>query len=129
MTDKEFKRLSRSQLIDIIYQLQLRQEELTAENEKLSRELADRRLRVAKVGNLAEAALELHDVMKAAQEAADHYVEEIQARTDQKCQRILKAAMEEADAIIAQARKETAGISGHTYNENHNPVRKTIPEE
>ena len=129
MTDKEFKRLSRSQLIDIIYQLQLRQEELTAENEKLSRELADRRLRVARVGNLAEAALELHDVMKAAQEAADHYVEEIQARTDQKCQRILKEAMEEADAIIEQARKETVGISGHTYNENHNPVMKTIPKE
>ena len=33
MTDKEFKRLSRSQLIDIIYLLQLKQEELTAENE------------------------------------------------------------------------------------------------
>lgn len=112
MTDKEFKRLSRSQLIDIIYQLQLRQEELTAENEKLSGELADRRLRVAKVGNLAEAALELHDVMKAAQEAADHYVEEIQARTDQKCQRILKEAMEEADAIIEQARKEASTILG-----------------
>ena len=37
MTDKEFKRLSRSQLIDIIYQFQLKQEELTVENEKLSK--------------------------------------------------------------------------------------------
>ena len=35
MTDKEFKRLSRSQLIEIIYQLQIKQEELTADNEKL----------------------------------------------------------------------------------------------
>ena len=39
MTDKEFKRLSRSQLIDIIYQLQLKQEELTADREKLVGEL------------------------------------------------------------------------------------------
>ena len=32
MTNKEFKRLSRAQLIDIIYEFQLKQEELTAEN-------------------------------------------------------------------------------------------------
>ena len=31
MTDKEFKKLSRSQLIDIIYQFQLKQEELIAQ--------------------------------------------------------------------------------------------------
>ena len=77
MTDKEFKRLSRSQLIDIIYQLQLKQEELTAENEKLSKALADKRLRVSKAGNIAEAALEIHNVMQAAQDAATHYLEEI----------------------------------------------------
>ena len=64
MTDKEFKRLSRSQLIDIIYQLQLKQEELTADNEKLSKALADKRLRVSKAGNIAEAALEIHNVMQ-----------------------------------------------------------------
>ena len=46
MTDKEFKRLSRSELIDIIYQLQLKQEELTADNRKLAKALADKRLRV-----------------------------------------------------------------------------------
>ena len=45
MTDKEFKKLNRSQLIDIIYELQLKQEELTAENKKLSEELADKRIR------------------------------------------------------------------------------------
>ena len=59
MTDKEFKRLSRSQLIEIIYQFQLKQEELTAETERLSKALADKRLRVDKAGNIAEAALDL----------------------------------------------------------------------
>ena len=44
MTDREFKRLSRSQLIDIIYQLQLKQEEMNAENQRLSGELADKRI-------------------------------------------------------------------------------------
>ena len=35
MTDKEFKRLNRSQLTGIIYQLQLKQEELVADTEIL----------------------------------------------------------------------------------------------
>ena len=96
MTDKEFKRLSRSQLIEIIYQLQLKQDELTADNEKLSKALADKRLRVSKAGNIAEAALEIHNVMQAAQDAAAHYVEEIQMRVDEEYQRILKKANNKA---------------------------------
>jgi hypothetical protein len=106
MTDKEFKRLSRSQLIDVIYQLQLKQEELTADNEKLTRALADKRLRVSKAGNIAEAALEIHNVMQAAEDAAAHYVEEIQSRVDNEYQLILKEAKDKAAAIIEKAQQE-----------------------
>ena len=123
MTDKEFKRLSRSELIEIIYQLQLKQEELAADNEKLEKALADRRIRVNKAGNIAEAALELHNVMQSAQDAADHYVEETKTRVDIERRRIVKDAREkaevivakarqEADRIIAQAKKEAAGYGG-----------------
>ena len=110
MTDKEFKRLSRSQLIDIIYELQVQQENLAAENEKLSKELEDRRLRVSKVGNIAEAALEIHNVMQTAQEAAEHYVEEIKIRADQLRQKILDEAHKSADEIIAKAQQEALKI-------------------
>ena len=123
MTDKEFKRLSRSELIEIIYQLQLKQEELATDNEKLEKALADRRIRVNKAGNIAEAALELHNVMQSAQDAADHYVEETKTRVDIERRRIVKdardkaevivaKARQEADRIIAQAKKEAAGYGG-----------------
>ena len=108
MTDKEFKRLSRSQLIDIIYQLQLKQEELIAENKKLSKALADRRLRISKAGNIAEATLEIHNVMQAAQDAASHYLEEIRImrqETEEKCRRLLEKAQKDADDMIAKAQK------------------------
>ena len=118
MTDKEFKRLSRSQLIDIIYQLQLKQEELTAENEKLSKELADKRLRVSKAGNIAEAALEIHNVMQAAQDAAAHYVEEIQIRGDSEYQQILKEANDKAAAIMEEAKQAAAEIVAQAKKEN-----------
>lgn len=108
MTDKEFKRLSRSQLIDIIYQLQLKQEELIADNKKLSKALADRRLRISKAGNIAEATLEIHNVMQAAQDAASHYLEEIHImrdETEEKCRRLLEKAQKDADEIIARAKR------------------------
>ena len=56
MTDQEFKRLSRAQLIDVIYQLQLQIDQLTEEKESLEKALEDKRLRIHNAGNLAEAA-------------------------------------------------------------------------
>ena len=131
MTDKEFKRLSRSQLIDIIYQLQLKQEELTADNEKLSKELADKRLRVSKAGNIAEAALEIHNVMQSAQDAADHYLEEIKIRINHEYQRILKEAKEKAADIIDKAQQEADEIVARAKKENpdYDPVVEAILKE
>ena len=131
MTDKEFRRLSRSQLIDIIYQLQLKQEELTAENENLSKELADKRIRVSKSGNIAEAALEIHHVMQVAQDAADHYLEEIKIRINHEYQRILKEAKEKAADIIEKAQEEADEIVARAKKENldYDPVVEAILKE
>ena len=118
MTDKEFKRLSRSQLIDIIYQLQLKQEELTAENEELSKALADKRLLVSEAGNVAEAALKIHNVMQAAQAAAEHYLEEMRLRCDEECQQILNKAKEDAAAIIAKAQQEAEELVRKANQDN-----------
>ncbi|MBO7274896.1 MAG: hypothetical protein J6V15_00835 [Clostridia bacterium] len=117
MTDKEFKRLSRSQLIDIIYQLQLKQEELTTENEKLLKALSDKRLRISNAGSIAEAALEVHNVMQAAQDAADHYVEEIKVRAENEYQRIIRDADGKAEVIIADAKREAAEIKSQAKKE------------
>ena len=106
MTDKEFKRLSRAQLIDVIYQLQLKQEELSEENEKLKDALADKRLRISHAGNIAQAVLEINDCYQTAQRAAEQYLEEIRAMREdaqQECHRLLEQAREEAEKILADA--------------------------
>ena len=46
MTDKEFKRLSKAQLLDVIYQLQLQVDELTEQKNSLENGLKDKRLYV-----------------------------------------------------------------------------------
>ena len=108
MTDKEFKRLSRSQLIEIIYQLQLQVDELTAQKQLLETDLADKRLRISNAGNLAEAALEINGCFRSAQNAAEQYLNEIKLmreETEAERQRILVQARAEAEAIIANAKK------------------------
>ena len=107
MTDKEFKRLSRAQLIEIIYQLQLQIDKLNEEKQALENELEDKRLRLQSAGNIAEAALEINDCFRSAQNAAEQYLNEIKAireETDTERQRILKEAKAEAEAIIAGAK-------------------------
>ena len=108
MTDKEFKRLSRSQLIDIIYQLQLQIDKLNEQKQALESELADKRLRLQNAGNIADAALEINNCFRSAQNAAEQYLSEIRAmREDAEAerQRLLAQARAEADAIIADAQK------------------------
>ena len=117
MTDKEFKRLSRSQLIDIIYQFQLQVDRLTEENQELERKLSDKRLRLSNAGNIADAALEINDCFRNAQNAAEQYLSEIKLireETEADRQRILAQAHTEAQAIIAGAKKTQSNYDSAT---------------
>ena len=108
MTDKEFKRLSRAQLIEIIYQLQLQIDKLSEQTQELESELKDKRLRLSNAGNIADAALEINNCFRSAQNAAEQYLNEIKAireETEAERQRILSDAQAEAAAIIAGAKK------------------------
>jgi cell division septum initiation protein DivIVA len=108
MTDKEFKRLNRAQLIDIIYQFQLQIDTLTEKNQALEQELADKRLRLSNAGNIADAALEMNNCFRSAQNAAEQYLNEIKALREEaevERQRILAQAQAEAAAILADAKK------------------------
>lgn len=108
MTDKEFKRLSRSQLIEIIYKLQLEIDKLGEEKQEMANELADKRIRLSNAGNIAEAALEINDCFQSAQNAAEQYLNEIKTireETEAEKQKILAQAKAEATAIISGAKK------------------------
>ena len=112
MTDKEFKRLSRAQLIEIIYQLQLQIEVLTEDNKKLENDLADKRLRIENAGNIAAAALEINNCFIDAQKAAEQYLGEITAirqEAEVQAERILADARAKAEKIISEAVLEERG--------------------
>jgi regulator of protease activity HflC (stomatin/prohibitin superfamily) len=128
LTDKEFKQLSRAQLIDIIYQFQLQVDNLTERNRKLEEALADRRLRIHNAGNLAEAALEINDCFRSAQNAAEQFLDEIKtmhAEAEAESKRLLAQAQAEAERIVANAQKKQGYYDSaveailNEYGQNH----------
>ena len=95
-------------MIEIIYQLQLQIDKLSEQTQKLESELADKRIRLSNAGNIADAALEINDCFRSAQNAAEQYLNEIKAireEAEAERQRILAQARAEAAAIIAGAKK------------------------
>ena len=108
LTDKEFKRLTRPQLIDVIYQLQMQVDTLTEQKDQLEKALEDRRLRIENAGNIATAALEINDCFRSAQSAAEQYLNEIKemhAETEKQCKRLVEDAEAEAASIIMAAKR------------------------
>ena len=120
MTDKEFKRLGRAQLLDIIYQLQLQVDELTEKNKRLELALEDRRLRIDNAGSLAAAALEINDFFSNAQVAAEQYLNEIKAlreTTEVEQQQLhsqaeaeFSEAQEKANRLVSEAQTEASRL-------------------
>ncbi len=82
MSDRNLKRLKRSELIEIIYQLKKSEEELTARCEELQRQLDDKTLKIENSGSLAEAALAVSGFFDSAQAAADIYLSQLKARLE-----------------------------------------------
>lgn len=77
MTDKELRKLSRSELLEMLLIQSKEVERLKNELEEANRKLEERKILLAESGSIAEAALKLNDIFKVAQNAADQYLESI----------------------------------------------------
>lgn len=83
MAERELRKLKRTELVDIIYQLQKSIEEMEAENLELRRQLEDRRIKIENAGSLAEAVVGLNEIFENAQRAADQYVEQLRRNAEE----------------------------------------------
>ena len=77
MTDKELRKLKRTDLLELLIEQSKEVESLKKRIGELEAELADRRLLIYKSGSIAEAALKLNGVFEAAEAAAQEYLENI----------------------------------------------------
>lgn len=86
MTDKELRKLKRTDLLELLIEQSKEVESLKKRIEELEAELADRRLMISESGSIAEAALKLNGVFEAAEAAAQEYLENIRRISEEKTQ-------------------------------------------
>ena len=120
MAEKELRRMSRPELIEIIYALKSNEESLQKKNAHLEEQLNDRTIQISEAGSIAEAALQLNDIFSTAQIAADDYLtsikaanvsmEEEQKAAAKEAERVVEEAQAQAEQIVAEANAEAARI-------------------
>lgn len=77
MTDKELRKLSRANLLEMLVEMKKENDELTKKLEAAQNELNSRKIKLSKAGSIAEASLELNGVFEAAEKAAAQYLENL----------------------------------------------------
>ena len=79
MTNKELKKLTRLQLLELLVEPGKEMERLKRRAERAEEKLRKRMLLLSEAGSIAEAALRLNGVFEAAQAAADQYLDSVRA--------------------------------------------------
>lgn len=74
MTDKELKKLNRSQLLELLVDQSREIDRLQSALNEANRKLAKRELDLSRCGSIAEASLAITEMFERAQEAADLYL-------------------------------------------------------
>lgn len=112
MTEKEFKKLNRYQLLELLILQTQRVEELEAQLSEAQEKLKAREIRVNQAGSMADAVLQLSGFFDSAQIAVDSYLSaagvravEIEEEANEKAKEILEDAQAKADALLATAQK------------------------
>ena len=112
MTQKELKKLSRAELLELLLVQTKEVERLREELAQVRAEMEQRRIRINQAGDLAQAVLTVNGVMEAAQAAAAQYLENIEAmerETRIKCEELLREAMLQAERLRADPEVTNTG--------------------
>lgn len=97
MTDRELRKLSRAELLEILLMQGKTVEELQGRVAELEERLREKNLQLADAGSIAEAALRLEGVFEAAQRSADVYLANVARLNAESQQR-----REEAERLYTQ---------------------------
>lgn len=106
MTSKELKRMSRTELLQILLTLAEENEQLKSQLKEAAEKLSSKNLKQNKPGSIAEAALQINNVFEGADMAAKQYLDGIKQLYEYQNTLLREAeasANKRAEEIIAQA--------------------------
>lgn len=116
MTDKELRRLSRDDLVELLLAQSRTIDELRAQLAQAEGALNERTLQIESSGSIAEAALKVNRVFEAAQAAADQYLLSVRAansdtdgrvaEAERLSAQIIRTARHKAERIVAEAQEQ-----------------------
>lgn len=113
MNGKELKKLSRRELVEIIYQLKKNEQEMQEKMDAMQQEIEDKRMRLEKAGSIADAATSITELFATAQNSADIYLQEITAMkedTAKECEQMIAEANQKVASILSQGQKQFADL-------------------
>lgn len=117
MTEKELKKLSRADLLEMLIEqsveVQSLRERLTAAEAELQR----REISINNAGSIAEASLRLNSVFEAAQASCDQYIRSICALNQRQadiCAEIERDSREKAEALLAETKMNCEKMESET---------------
>lgn len=143
MTEKELRRLSRGDLLEMLLNLTRENDRLREDLAQTREQLQSRMIAVENAGSLAEAALQLNDVFGVAQAACEQYSQNLQYRTEhqqeicdemvrdaeEKCARMLEDAKREADAYWEFVREKVRELYLNQNQTNDWPLGQYYEKE
>ena len=106
MTEKELRRLSRTDLLELLLAQRRENEQLRCVLDQTQAQLADRTIKIDKAGSIAEASLQLSGIFTAAQDSCQYYLDNIRLlseRQSQICQQMEQETKEKCDRMVAEA--------------------------
>lgn len=109
MTEKEMRRLSRADLLEMLIDQSAELEELRGKYAQAVQQLEKRELDVQQVGTLAEAALRFNGVFDAADAAAQEYMEAVRVRMEAQtalCEQLERESQEAAEQLKQNTQRQ-----------------------
>lgn len=109
MTDKELRKLTRTELLELLLVQSRELDKVNRELESLQQKYEKREIALSQAGNIAEAALQLNGIFEAAQAAADLYLENVMSPvsdTQVRCDQMLEETRKQCD-LLRQSTGET----------------------
>ena len=110
MNNKDLKKLSRRELVEIIYQMKKNEQKMQERMDELQAALDDKRIRVSEAGSIAAVAASINGLMAAAQATADLYLSEIayrKAEAERECATLIEDAKQTAARIRSEGSETT----------------------
>ena len=109
MTERELRRLSRTDLLELLLAQRRENEQLRCILDQTQAQLADRTIQINRAGSIAEASLQLSGIFNAAQDSCQYYMDNIKLlseRQSQVCQQMEQEAKEKCDQMVAEAEQK-----------------------